>query len=59
MTDSMKFGPEWYVTYITGKMLEPYLILFIVFIIFTIHIGYARFRPKIAVLVVGAEGPQV
>lgn len=33
MTDSMKFGPEWYVTYIAKT--EPHSIMFIIFIFVT------------------------
>ena len=61
MTDSMKFGPEWYVIYVTGETLERHLVMFriVLYLLYLLYIGCARFRQVIvAILVVVVEGQQ-
>lgn len=62
MTDSMKFGPEWYVIYVTGETLERYLVMFriVLYLLYLLYIGCARFHQEtVAILVVVAEGQQL
>jgi len=68
MTDSMKFGPEWYVTCMScGKTLEYYVhlhllitFMIMIYLLYLLHVGCARLRQEtVAILVVVAEGPQL